>query len=129
VSRLHRASEFLPRTAAVSLRCGTLALLLLKYTTVPTSPKASGLSAAVAGPAMQTASQQHAAVPPRQPVPASSPLEQRCNLRGKTMAEYVFLGGTGGDLRSRTRVLDFVPTTPEECPVWTYDGSLTNQVS
>lgn len=111
----------------VALRRIGIAVSETHHSATP-SPMASGLSAAVAGLAMQTAPQQHAAVPPRQPVPASSPLEQRCNLRGKTMAEYVFLGGTGGDLRSRTRVLDFLPTTPEECPVWTYDGSLTNQV-
>ena len=64
-----------------------------------------------------------------QSVPASSPLEARCNLRGKTMAEYIFIGGTGGDLRSKTRVLDSIPAGPEDCPVLTFDGTLTGQVS
>lgn len=59
---------------------------------------------------------------------ASSPLEARCNLRGKCLAEYVFLGGSGGDLRSRTRVLDHVPASAAECPLWTVDGSSTDQV-
>lgn len=64
-----------------------------------------------------------------QSVPASSPLEARCTLRGKTMAEYIFIGGTGGDLRSKTRVLDSIPAGPEDCPVLTFDGTLTGQVS
>ena len=59
---------------------------------------------------------------------ASSPLEARCNLRGKCLAEYVFLGGSGGDLRSRTRVLGHVPASAAECPLWTVDGTYTDQV-
>jgi glutamine synthetase len=51
--------------------------------------------------------------------------------RGKIMAEYVWLGGaetTGGfDMRAKTRTLDFVPKSPEELPIWNYDGSSTGQ--
>ena len=50
-------------------------------------------------------------------------------MRGKCLAEYVFLGGSGGDLRSRTRVLDHVPATAADCPLWTVDTwSSTDQV-
>lgn len=59
---------------------------------------------------------------------ASSPLEARSNLRGKCLAEYIFLGGSGGDLRSRTRVLGHVPASAAECPLWTVDGTYTDQV-
>jgi glutamine synthetase len=41
----------------------------------------------------------------------------------KAVAEYVWLGGTGRDLRSKTRVLDKEPKTIEDVPVWTCDGS------
>ncbi|KAG1658877.1 hypothetical protein FOA52_000665 [Chlamydomonas sp. UWO 241] len=41
---------------------------------------------------------------------------------GQTLVEYVWMGSSG-DLRSRTRVLDFLPTCVEEVPVITVDGS------
>jgi len=51
--------------------------------------------------------------------------------KGKIMAEYVWLGGagtTGGfDMRSKTKTIDFVPTSPDELPIWNYDGSSTGQ--
>jgi len=43
------------------------------------------------------------------------------------MAEYVWLGGNGGDLRGKTKTLDKKPSGPEDLPVWNYDGSSTNQ--
>nr|ABC54740.1 glutamine synthetase [Helicosporidium sp. ex Simulium jonesi] len=46
---------------------------------------------------------------------------------GKVMAEYVWIGGTGSDLRCKTRVLDSVPNSVEDLPVWNYDGSSTGQ--
>jgi glutamine synthetase len=42
-------------------------------------------------------------------------------------AEYVWIGGTGADLRCKTRVLAKAPTKPEELPNWNYDGSSTWQ--
>merc|ERR1711972_1253580 len=51
--------------------------------------------------------------------------------RGRIMAEYVWLGGaetTGGfDIRGKTKTLDFVPKSPDELPIWNYDGSSTGQ--
>ena len=38
-------------------------------------------------------------------------------------------GGTGADMRCKTRVLDKLPTKPEELPAWNYDGSSTGQAS
>ena len=46
---------------------------------------------------------------------------------GKVAAEYVWLGGSGADLRSKTRTLDKLPKSPEELPIWNYDGSSTGQ--
>lgn len=49
------------------------------------------------------------------------------STRGKVMAEYVWLGGSGSDLRSATKVLNFVPRTPADVPLWTSDGVATGQ--
>lgn len=46
---------------------------------------------------------------------------------GKVSAEYVWIGGSGADMRSKTRVLDKLPTKPEDLPIWNYDGSSTGQ--
>ena len=47
--------------------------------------------------------------------------------------EYIWLGGgseqyfSGFDIRSKTKTLSFVPTSPADLPVWNYDGSSTEQ--
>lgn len=46
---------------------------------------------------------------------------------GKVMAEYVWIGGTGADLRSKTRTLQEAPKSVEDLPTWNYDGSSTGQ--
>jgi len=46
---------------------------------------------------------------------------------GKIIAEYVWIGGSGADLRSKARTLAKVPTKPEDLPHWNYDGSSTGQ--
>lgn len=51
----------------------------------------------------------HPAPTPTPPHPACYPLLQN----GKICAEYVWIGGTGQDLRSKSRTLDFKPTKPE----------------
>lgn len=47
--------------------------------------------------------------------------------KGKICAEYVWIGGSGSDLRSKTKTLDKLPKSPEDLPVWNFDGSSTNQ--
>ena len=51
------------------------------------------------------------------------------NLDQKDMcaAEYVWIGGTGYALRSKTKTLTKKPTKVEDLPVWNFDGSSTGQ--
>lgn len=42
-------------------------------------------------------------------------------------AEYVWIGGSGQDVRCKTRTLTFIPKSPEDLPEWNYDGSSTGQ--
>lgn len=46
---------------------------------------------------------------------------------GKIMAEYVWLGGSGADLRCKTRVLNKEVKSVKDLPIWNYDGSSTGQ--
>lgn len=46
---------------------------------------------------------------------------------GKTMVEYVWIGGYGNDLRSKSRTFDKEIKSIEDLPEWNYDGSSTNQ--
>ncbi|EIE21472.1 glutamine synthetase [Coccomyxa subellipsoidea C-169] len=41
----------------------------------------------------------------------------------KVIAEYIWLGGTGKDLRSKTKVLDRKPSSIADVPMWSCDGS------
>ncbi|KAG7025622.1 hypothetical protein SDJN02_12119 [Cucurbita argyrosperma subsp. argyrosperma] len=45
----------------------------------------------------------------------------------KIIAEYVWIGGSGLDLRSKARTLPGPVTDPAKLPKWNYDGSSTNQ--
>jgi glutamine synthetase len=43
------------------------------------------------------------------------------------MAEYVWIGGSGQDLRCKTRTLAGPINSPADLPVWNFDGSSTGQ--
>lgn len=46
---------------------------------------------------------------------------------GRIAAEYVWIGGSGHDMRSKTKILDKAPTKPDDLPIWNFDGSSTGQ--
>ncbi|KAL3574954.1 hypothetical protein D5086_023055 [Populus alba] len=45
----------------------------------------------------------------------------------KIIAEYIWIGGSGMDLRSKARTLNGVVSDPHKLPKWNYDGSSTGQ--
>ncbi|KAL3137249.1 glutamate--ammonia ligase [Trebouxia sp. C0010 RCD-2024] len=52
---------------------------------------------------------------------------ERLSQSGKVAAEYVWIGGTGSDLRSKTKTLTKKPSKVQDLPVWNFDGSSTGQ--
>jgi glutamine synthetase len=45
----------------------------------------------------------------------------------KIQCEYIWIGGSGEDIRSKTRTLPSKVTSVDEIPPWNYDGSSTGQ--
>ncbi|KAF9671280.1 hypothetical protein SADUNF_Sadunf12G0030900 [Salix dunnii] len=45
----------------------------------------------------------------------------------KIIAEYIWIGGSGMDIRSKARTLDRAVSDPKKLPKWNYDGSSTGQ--
>jgi glutamine synthetase len=45
----------------------------------------------------------------------------------KVLAEYIWIGGSGQDLRCKTMTLDKRPRDAKELPIWNFDGSSTGQ--
>ena len=48
-------------------------------------------------------------------------------LRHQTLVEYLWLGGSGMDIRGKTKVMDGIITDLKQLPEWNYDGSSTGQ--
>lgn len=46
---------------------------------------------------------------------------------GKVLAEYVWIGGSGFDLRCKTKTLTKAPSGLSDLPIWNFDGSSTGQ--
>jgi len=46
-----------------------------------------------------------------------------------TVAEYIWIGGSGNDIRSKTMCLPQVCSKLEDFPIWNFDGSSTNQAT
>ncbi|KAI9206301.1 glutamine synthetase [Polychytrium aggregatum] len=62
-------------------------------------------------------------------MPSSALLSRYSDLpqNGKIQATYVWIGGSGSDLRCKSMTLDFVPTSPSQLKEWNFDGSSTGQ--
>lgn len=45
----------------------------------------------------------------------------------RIQAEYIWIGGSGHDLRCKTRTISRIPNSPEDLPIWNFDGSSTGQ--
>jgi glutamine synthetase len=54
---------------------------------------------------------------------------ESANSDGMVMVEYIWLGGSGLDLRGKTRVVQGPVKGIEDLPVWNYDGSSTGQAT
>jgi len=51
----------------------------------------------------------------------------KLDQKDQTIVEYVWIGGHGGDLRSKARTIKGKVTSVDQLPRWNYDGSSTGQ--
>jgi len=49
------------------------------------------------------------------------------NQGSRIQAEYIWIGGSGADLRSKTKTIEQEVKDVSELPIWNYDGSSTGQ--
>jgi len=56
-------------------------------------------------------------------------LQKYLNLeqRGRVQCEYIWIGGSGSDIRAKTRTLPKKVSSLSDIPCWNYDGSSTGQ--
>ncbi len=47
--------------------------------------------------------------------------------KGQTLAEYIWIGSTGSDLHSKTKVLASRPSKVDQLPTWHFDGTASSQ--
>jgi glutamine synthetase len=47
--------------------------------------------------------------------------------KDRIQVEYIWIGGSGQDLRSKTKTVSKIPTKPSDLSEWNYDGSSTGQ--
>ncbi|KAL1202708.1 Glutamine synthetase cytosolic isozyme 1-3 [Cardamine amara subsp. amara] len=52
-----------------------------------------------------------------------------CHSTEKIIAEYIWIGGSGMDIRSKARTLPGTVSDPSKLPNWNYDGSSTGQAA
>ena len=51
------------------------------------------------------------------------------NQKNKTIVEYVWIGGSGSDIRSKARTVEGQVKSIKDLSEWNYDGSSTNQAN
>lgn len=56
-------------------------------------------------------------------------INSNIDLKGYVLVEYIWIGGLGHDIRSKTRTFNKKIETIEDVPKWNYDGSSTYQTS
>lgn len=52
-----------------------------------------------------------------------------CSPCNKILTTYVWIDGSGINMRSKDRILNCLPYSPEATPEWTFDGSSTGQAT
>jgi len=88
------------------------------------------LSRGAVAPARAAVAPLRSGLAARKAVRGTGAVGLKANAHGKVKAEYIWIGGRGGggdDYRSKTRVLDKMPSSVDELPLWNYDGSSTGQ--